>query len=193
MELPKASLSFSEPLKLVHLAGEGSVARFSADDLTRAREEARQEASQAVTQAYDAEIAKLKDDVSAVVEKVLKDIVLQHADALEEMRCILPVLVKEAVARIVGSFEWDDAAIKGVVSDLLAEVAPGSENVEVQLCRVDMERVEQFQNQLRQKFPSLRFAVNDDLVSGDCMVKTKFGMLDGRVATKINAVGGLLT
>jgi flagellar assembly protein FliH len=193
MELPKASLSFSEPLKLVHLAGEGSVARFSADDLTRAREEARQEASQAVTQAYDAEIAKLKDDVSAVVEKVLKDIVLQHADALEEMRCILPVLVKEAVARIVGSFEWDDAAIKGVVSDLLAEVAPGSENVEVQLCRVDMARVEQFQNQLRQKFPSLRFAVNDDLVSGDCMVKTKFGMLDGRVATKINAVGGLLT
>ena len=193
MELPKASLSFSEHLKLVHLAGEGSVARFSADDLTRAREEARQEASQAVTQAYDAEIAKLKDDVSAVVEKVLKDIVLQHADALEEMRCILPVLVKEAVARIVGSFEWDDAAIKGVVSDLLAEVAPGSENVEVQLCRVDMARVEQFQNQLRQKFPSLRFAVNDDLVSGDCMVKTKFGMLDGRVATKINAVGGLLT
>jgi len=150
MELPKASLSFSEPLKLVHLAGEGSVARFSADDITRAREEARQEASQAVTQAYDAEIAKLKDDVSAVVEKVLKDIVLQHADALEEMRCILPVLVKEAVARIVGSFEWDDAAIKGVVSDLLAEVAPGSENVEVQLCRVDMSRVEQFQNQLRQ-------------------------------------------
>jgi flagellar assembly protein FliH len=193
MELPKASLSFSEPLKLVHLAGEGSVARFSAADLTSAREEARQEASQAVTQAYDAEIAKLKDDVSAVVEKVLKDIVLQHADALEEMRCILPVLVKEAVARIVGSFEWDDAAIKGVVSDLLAEVAPGSENVEVQLCRVDMARVEQFQNQLRQKFPSLRFAVNDDLVSGDCMVKTKFGMLDGRVATKINAVGGLLT
>lgn len=193
MELPKASLSFSEPLKLVHLAGEGSVARFSAADLTRAREEARQEASQAVTQAYDAEIAKLKDDVSAVVEKVLKDIVLQHADALEEMRCILPVLVKEAVTRIVGSFEWDDAAIKGVVSDLLAEVAPGSENVEVQLCRVDMARVEQFQNQLRQKFPSLRFAVNDDLVSGDCMVKTKFGMLDGRVATKINAVGGLLT
>jgi flagellar assembly protein FliH len=97
------------------------------------------------------------------------------------------------VTRIVGSFEWDDAAIKGVVSDLLAEVAPGSENVEVQLCRVDMARVEQFQNQLRQKFPSLRFAVNDDLVSGDCMVKTKFGMLDGRVATKINAVGGLLT
>lgn len=193
MELPKASLSFSEPLKLVHLAGQGALARFSADDLTKAREDARQEASQAVTLAYDSEIAKLKDDVSTVVEKVLKDIVQQHADALEEMRCILPVLVKEAVSRIVGSFQWDDAAIKGVVADLLSEVAPGAENVEVQLCRGDMARVEQFQNQFRQKFPSLRFSVNDDLVSGDCMVKTKFGMLDGRIATKINAVGGLLT
>ena len=193
MELPKASLSFSEPLKLVYLAGQGATARFSADDLTKARDEARQEAAQAVTLAYDAEISKLKEDVSAVVEKVLKDIVQQHADALEEMRCILPILVQEAVTRIVGNFQWDDAAIKGVVADLLAEVAPGSENVEVQLCRVDMARVEQFQNQLRQKFPSLRFAVNDDLVSGDCMVKTKFGMLDGRIATKIKAVGGLLT
>lgn len=193
MELPKASLSFSEPLKLVHLAGQGAVARFSADDLTKAREEARQEASQAVTQAYDAEISKLKEDVSTVVEKVLKDIVQQHGEALEEMRCILPVLVKEAVSRIVGNFQWDDAAIRGVVSDLLSEVAPGAENVEVQLCRVDLERVEQFQNTLRQKFPSLRFSVNDDLVSGDCLVKTKFGMLDGRVATKIKAVEGLLT
>jgi flagellar assembly protein FliH len=193
MELPKASLSFSEPLKLVHLAGQGAVARFSADDLTKAREEARQEASQAVTLAYDSEIAKLKDDVSTVVEKVLKDIVQQHADALEEMRCILPVLVKEAVSRIVGSFQWDDAAIKGVVADLLSEVAPGAENVEVQLCRGDMARVEQFQNQFRQKFPSLRFEVNEELHPGDCMVKTKFGTLDGRLATKIKAVEGLLT
>jgi flagellar assembly protein FliH len=175
MELPKASLVFSEPLKLVHLAGHGSLPRFSVEDITKAREEARREASDAVTLAYDAEISKLKEDVSGVVEKVLNDMVRQHADALEEMRCILPVLVKEAVGRMVSGVQWDAVAIKGVVNDLLEEVVPGAESVEVQLCRVDLARVEQFQNQLRQKFPSLRFEVNEELHPGDCMVKTKFG------------------
>ena len=193
MELPKASLVFSEPLKLVHLAGHGSLPRFSVEDITQAREEARREASEAVTLAYDAEISKLKEDVSGVVEKVLNDMVRQHADALEEMRCILPVLVKEAVGRMVSGVQWDAVAIKGVVNDLLEEVVPGAENVEVQLCRVDLARVEQFQNQLRQKFPRLRFEVDEELHPGDCMVKTKFGTLDGRLATKINAVEGLLT
>ncbi len=193
MELPKASLAFSEPLKLVHLAGQGSLPLFSVEDITKAREEARREASDAVTLAYDAEISKLKEDVSGVVEKVLNDMVRQHAGALEEMRCILPVLVKEAVERIVSGVQWDAVAIKGVVNDLLEEVVPGAENVEVQLCRVDLGRVEQFQNQLRQKFPTLRFEVNEDLHPGDCMIKTKFGTLDGRLATKIKAVEGLLT
>ena len=193
MELPKASLAFSESLKLVHLAGQRGVHRFNVEDITRAREEARQEASDAVTLAYDAEITKLKEDVSSVVEKVLKDIVRQHADALEEMRCILPVLVKAAVSRMLSGVQWDETAIKGVVNDLLDEVVPGAENVEVQLCRVDLQRVEQFSNQLRQKFPSLRFEVNEELHPGDCMVKTKFGTLDGRLATKIKAVEGLLT
>jgi flagellar assembly protein FliH len=97
------------------------------------------------------------------------------------------------MTRVVSGIVWEEAAVKGVVNDLLAEVAPGAENVEVQLCRTDLARMEKFQPQMRQKFPTLQFAVNDELSTGDCMVRTRFGVLDGRLSTKIQAVAGLLT
>jgi flagellar assembly protein FliH len=193
MEALKASLSFSAPLKFVHLAGQGKLARFSAEDMVQLREEARHEASEAVTQAYDDQITRLKSDVSSIVERVLTGIVQSHEEALEQMRTLLPSLVREAMTRVVSGIVWEEAAVKGVVNDLLAEVAPGAENVEVQLCRTDLARMEKFQPQMRQKFPTLQFAVNDELSTGDCMVRTRFGVLDGRLSTKIQAVAGLLT
>jgi flagellar assembly protein FliH len=161
--------------------------------MSRAREEARQETSDAVTEAYDEQITKLKADVSAIVERILTEMVRKHEDALEQMRTLLPDLVREAMSRIVSGITWEESAIKSVVSDLLAEVAPGAENVEVQLCRVDLNRMEKFQSQMRQKFPTLQFSVNDELGSGDCIVKTRFGVLDGRLTTKIQSVATLLT
>lgn len=192
MEPLKASLSFIAPLKFVHLAGQGKLPRFSAEDMVQTREEARQEASEAVTQAYDDQITKLKTDVSAIVERILSEIVHKHEEALEQMRTLLPSLVHEAMSRVVSGITWEENAIKGVVLDLLAEVAPGAENVEVQLCRADLARMEKFQPQLRQKFPTLQFSANDELGAGDCMVRTRFGVLDGRMATKIESVVKLL-
>ncbi len=192
MEPLKASLSFIAPLRFVHLAGQGDRPRFSARDMVQSREEARQEASEAVTQAYDEQITRLKTDVSAIVERILSEIVHKHEEALEQMRTLLPALVHEAMGRVVSGIAWEENAVKGVVLDLLAEVAPGAENVEVQLCRADLTRMEKFQPQLRQKFPTLQFSANDELGSGDCMVRTRFGVLDGRMATKIQSVVKLL-
>jgi flagellar assembly protein FliH len=158
-----------------------------------AREEARHEASDAVTQAYDEQIARLKTDVSAIVERILSGVVEKHGEALEQMRGLLPSLVQEAMTRVVSGIQWEENAIRGVVQDLLTEVAPGAENVEVQLCRADLARMEKFQPQMRQKFPTLQFSENDELAPGDCMVRTRFGVLDGRLGTKIRAVAGLLS
>ena len=193
MQPLRASLSFSVPLKTVHLAGQGKLPRFSAEDLAAAREEARQEASDAVTQAYDEQIARLKTDVSAIVERILSGLVEKHGEALEQMRGLLPSLVQEAMTRIVSGIQWEENAIRGVVQDLLSEVAPGADTVEVQLCRVDLVRMEKFQPQMRQKFPTLQFSENDELAPGDCVVRTRFGVLDGRMNTKIQAVAGLLS
>lgn len=192
MQPLKASLSFIAPLKSVHRAGEGKLPRFSAEDMVRAREEAREEASEAVTLAYDDQITRLKSDVSAIVERILSEMVHRHGEALDQVRSLLPALVKEAVTRVVSGVVWEDEAVKGVVNDLLAEVAPGADMVEVQLCRVDLARMEKFQPQMRQKFPTLQFSVNDELGTGDCVVRTRFGVLDGRLATKIEAVASLL-
>ncbi|HAF58928.1 MAG TPA: hypothetical protein DCL00_05000, partial [Opitutae bacterium] len=41
--------------------------------------------------------------------------------------------------------------------------------------------------------PRVKFHEDNSLVSGDCQIKSKFGLLDGRIATKIRKVKEELT
>jgi flagellar assembly protein FliH len=109
------------------------------------------------------------------------------------MRSLLPQLVTEATARVVAGLPVDAVFVRNVVDDLLNDVAPGAENVEVQLCAEDVAKVSGFDQELRHKFPTLRVVENKDIKPGDCLVKTRFGVLDGRISSKLKAVEGLLT
>ena len=41
---------------------------------------------------------------------------------------------------------------------------------------------------LLSEYPEVKFFVDDSLESGDCQIKSRFGLLDGRVATKLRKI-----
>ena len=93
----------------------------------------------------------------------------------------------------MGALPIDGAFVRSVANDLLADITPGSEPVEVQLCPLDLGKVGDFTQELRHKFPMLRLVGNDELSPGDCLVKTRFGVTDGRMSSKLHAIEGLLS
>ena len=56
----------------------------------------------------------------------------------------------------------------------------------------DLKLMESYQPGLRDKYPQIEFRADSQLQPGDCMVTSRFGALDGRVATKLRSIDRLL-
>jgi len=189
----RSTLFFSEAPKSVHLTGKAPVLSYSSEELDAAVRNAYEKGARETRAQFERELNQTKEEALVVLNGALSKVVDRHAEAIGMMRSLVPRLVTEATARVVSSIPVDSALVHSVVDDLLADVAPGAENVEVQLCAEDAAKVAGFELELRHKFPSLRLVENKDLSPGDCLVKTRFGVLDGRMNSKLKAVEALLS
>lgn len=189
----RSTVAFSTPPRFIGLPSQVASLSYSLKEYDLAVSQARNEGREAALAEFEAESVKLREDVVAVIEGAFARIQERHESAIVQMRALLPQLVGEATRRVVAGVPVDANLVKAVVKDLLEEVAPGAETVEVQLCAPDLARVTGFDEELRHKFPSIHLMENRELAPGDCVVRTRFGVIDGRVSSKIKAVEGLLS
>jgi len=189
----RSTLVFSEVPKSIHLLGQAPIITYSSGEYDKAVNEAYHRGVEESRNALEAEIIRVSAEAEAANSGALSKLAERHEQAVSQMRALLPRLVVDATERVVSGIPVDAAFVKAVVNDLLNDVAPGAENVEIQLCPEDAEKVAGFDQELRHKFPTLQLIENKDIAPGDCLVKTRFGVLDGRMASKLKAVEGLLS
>jgi len=189
----RSTLVFSQPPRSIHLVGQAPVVTYTSEEFDKAVKEAYEKGAEETRKSLEAESEKSREGVKFAAEGALSKLAERHSEALSMMRSLVPNLVTEATARVVAGLPVDAEFVRRVVDDLLNDVAPGAENVEVQLCAEDVAKVAGFDQELRHKFPTLRVVENRDIKPGDCLVKTRFGVLDGRISSKMKAVESLLT
>jgi flagellar assembly protein FliH len=189
----RSTLYFPQPPRSIHLVGNAPIVTYASDEFDKAVADAYEKGAEDTRLSLESEMQKNREQLKTATEGALSKVVDRHSEALSMMRSLVPKLVTEATARVVAGLPVDAVFVRSVVDDLLNDVAPGAENVEVQLCAEDVAKVAGFDQELRHKFPTLRVVENKDIKPGDCLVKTRFGVLDGRISSKLKAVEGLLT
>jgi flagellar assembly protein FliH len=189
----RSTIAFSQPVKFIGLPGQASTLTYTATEVDEAIHGAYARGREDARAASDAELSKLRADAKAVIDGAFSKVSERHEYALGQIRALLPKLVSEATARVVAGVEVSAELVRSVVHDLLGDVTPGADAVEVQLCPADLARVAGFDQELRHKFPNIHLTENRELQPKDCVVKTRFGVLDGRVTSKLKSVEGLLS
>jgi len=189
----RSKLVFSQPPRSIYLVGKRPVVTYTEEQFDEAVHEAYRRGGDEVRAELEPKLQAAKAEMKSATQGALSQLVERHDESLTQMRTLLPRLIAEATARVVGSLPIDAEFVRSVANDLLADVAPGADAVEVQLCPADLSKVSGMDQELRHKFPSLRMVGNDELKPGDCLVKTRFGVMDGRLSSKLKSVEGLLS
>ena len=70
----------------------------------------------------------------------------------------------------------------------MAELAPGTRDIEVILPPSDLELLSPDDSQYHERFPGLRFTADGALSAGDCRLRSAFGLVDATVATKLQTL-----
>ena len=128
-----------------------------------------------------AELAQLQDALFISLSK-------QHESLAAQVSETLPDLAIEIVQRVLAGMKPDREAVERLLAETLAEIAPGSTDVEVFLNASDFALVDRLMKDYEHKYPGIKLTVDPELLPGDCRAKSRFGMIDARVFTKLQNV-----
>ena len=140
------------------------------------------------TDALTNQIAEQRAEVAQLQDAIFKNLEAQSETLAHEVSQMLPDLILEITHRVLAGFKPDAETVRSTISETLAEVAPESADVEIRLHPHDLALVQGVDAELEQKYPGIKFTPDPELTPGDCVAKSRFGMIDARVLTKLQNV-----
>ena len=181
----------ASPKNLV-IAGPRKLVTFTEEEIESAKRDAYRRGSEEAARLLERQMIEQRSEMVALQSQTFTTLAEQHTALVQQLHDVVPELVIEGVARVLANTGFDREAIVCIANDLLAEVAPGRDQVELQLAPADLELIAGYEESFREKHPAILFQANADLRPGDCVVRSRFGMIDGRLATKLRALEGFL-
>ena len=189
----------------------------SAHDRDIASSQALERGKVEASQFYQVEIQKLREEFGIRQDTLLQSINSKVEDTLIELENRLPDLVLGLVERVLPGVEFDHKAIEEIVRSMIREFTDDDETLEVFLCPEDLNLLKGmgspdkpaepneddggfasaiagiFDNldgddALLPDLPKVSFFADESLQRGDCQVKSRFGLLDGRISTKLRRI-----
>jgi flagellar assembly protein FliH len=176
--------------KAVFLAGKKPVRTFTESEYEAMKREAYHAGQEEAARLMERQMLEQRTELVRLSTETLAAIAAQHDALVRQIHEALPHLAIEATARVLAATTIDRDAVLRIVDDLLAEIAPGPEQIEVQLAPHDLEALGNSDDRFREKYPAIAFRPNAELRPGDCQVRTRFGVIDGRLGTKLRALEG---
>lgn len=162
--------------------------RVSMEEYEAACQEAYNRGFHEATEALTNQIAEQRAEVAQLQDAVFKNLAEQSETLAHEVSQILPDLILEITHRVLAGFKPDTETVRNSISETLAEVSPGSTDVEIRLHPHDLALVQGVDAELEQRYPGIKLTPDPELTPGDCVAKSRFGMIDARVLTKLQNV-----
>ena len=211
------SISFPEPPKgfKVSFVGSPPIESLDADSMVQ---EAYNKGKSETEEFYKNEIKQLRETYATRQDQALSGLNLKANEVLGQLDERLPDLVMGIVERVIGKCPMDKTAVEEMVKSMIKEFADDQEQLEVFLSPEDLSLLKSIADSekepeegegddegfasaiagifdgldgddaLLEGYPNVKFFEDSTLASGDCQVKSRFGLLDGRIATKLRKV-----
>lgn len=128
-----------------------------------------------------AELGELRDGLFARMASIEPTLMLQLRDTL-------PTLAVDIARRLLAGFEPSTEHVIRICEEALAEILPERENLELFLSPRDAALLAESKPNWSASFPGLRITAEAALKPGDCQVRSRFGLADARIETKLAAL-----
>ncbi len=175
------------------LQGATAVVRARARTLTEAelaelREQARREGAEDTRRFADSQMVEMRSEVQQLNESLFEALRQAETRLTEQVRAALPGLAVEIGRRLLAGWEPPIEVVAKVCREALDELFPETTGLELVLSARDAELLEKLNPGWLREFPGLKIVVDPNLHAGDCLVRSRFGVVDARGATRLNSL-----
>lgn len=180
-------IAFDRPL--ANAAIPGRAGRFCTEaELAALAEEAYRRGVDATRALADQQMVESRTDIAQLSEGVLGKLAGLEASLLAQLQAAMPGLAVELARRLLAGYEPSPETTSRLCEEVLQELFPERENLELAVSAADAALLEKISPEWMARYPGLRVRVEPSFQPGDCQVKSRFGLTDGRRQTKLQAL-----
>ena len=135
-----------------------------------------------------AQIVEMRIEFLKLQEQLFENIENQFQLLVETYCASVPNLVIALVRRLWGGLELTSAEVKKNLEELLSETGSNREELEVRLASEDLALIRDLDQGALGQLSKIELKEDAALERGDCLILSRFGMIDGRIETKLKKV-----
>jgi flagellar assembly protein FliH len=136
----------------------------------------------------DQQMVQFRADIAQLSDGVLLKLGGLEAALVEQLRAALPDLALDLARRLLAGYEPPAEVISRLCAETLAELLPERDNLELAVSARDAALLQELKPDWMQRYPGLVLRVDPAFAPGDCQVRSRFGLTDGRQQTKLAAL-----
>jgi flagellar assembly protein FliH len=136
----------------------------------------------------DQQMVEFRADVERIGHGVFEKLTALEPALLAQLRDALPALALDLAHRLLAGYEPPPEVVTKLCEEALAELFPERENLELSVAPCDAALLEKLHPAWLTRYPGLRIRADAALAPGDCQVRSRFGLTDARLQTKLTAL-----
>jgi len=180
-------VAFDRPLAGAVLPGQkGSY--LNEAELSARDEKAYHRGVDAARAKVDQQIVDLRADMQQLGDGVFQKLIQIEPALVAQLREALPALALDIARRLLAGYEPPPEVVARLCEEALGELFPERENLELVVSARDAGLLEKLNPVWIARYPGLRIRVESSFAAGDCQVRSRFGLTDARLKTKLAAL-----
>jgi flagellar assembly protein FliH len=141
----------------------------------------------------DQQMVEFRADIGQLGDGLFQKLTALEPALVAQLREALPSLAVEIARRLLAGYEPPAEVVSRVCEEALGELFPERENLELVIGARDAALLEKLNPDWLARYPGLRIRTESSLSPGDCQVRSRFGLTDARLHTKLAALEHNLT
>ena len=133
-------------------------------------------------------MVEFRADIGQFSDGILQKLTSLETVLVSQLRAELPSLAVEIARRLLAGYEPAPEVVEKLCAEALDELFPERENLELVVSPRDAALLEKIRPDWQARYPGLSIRSDAALVAGDCQVRSRFGLTDARLATKLSAL-----
>jgi flagellar assembly protein FliH len=162
-------------------------------ELAALREEARREGAEESRHFADSQMVEMRSEVQQLSEGLFDALRQAEARLTEQVQAALPALALEIGRRLLAGWEPPPELVAKICHEALEELFPETAGLELVVSARDAGLLERLNQAWAAEYPGLKITADPALHSGDCLVRSRFGVVDARAETRLHSLQESLT
>lgn len=180
-------VAFDRPLVSATIPGR-SARLYTESEVAAIRTQAYQEGNDAGRSFASQQLVEFRSEVQSLQEGLFRRLSTIDSEITTQLRDSLPMLAVEISRRLLADYEPPAEQVLHLCEETLRQLYPEHENLELFVSPRDAALLETLPPDWKTRYPGLKMTADAMLETGDCQVRSRFGLTDARRQSKLDAL-----